>query len=188
MFERYSVLEMGSNGMDLIIDAFWFFLPAGIANMVPVVVSKMPVLKHWKTPIDFGRSHKNQRIFGDNKTWRGLCFGTMAAGFVGLVQYKLIIPSETASLIIFSNSALMGLGALVGDAVESFFKRRRNLSPGQTWFPFDQTDYIIGGLLFAAPFSRLSWQLVLTVLFLYLGLHVTIVYTCYLLGIRDRPI
>ncbi len=174
--------------MNLIVDAFWFFLPAGIANMVPVVASRLPVLKSWNTPLDFGRSHKKQRILGDNKTWRGVVFGTLVAGIVGLVQYKVVIPSETSYLIIFSSSALMGLGALFGDTVESFFKRRRNLLPGQTWFPFDQIDYIIGGLLFVAPFSHLSIQLILAVLFLYLGLHVAIVYVCYILGIRARPI
>lgn len=175
--------------MSLIIDAFWFFLPAGVANMVPVFVSRVPGLKRWKTPLDFGKSYKDQRILGENKTWRGLLLGTLAAGLVGLVQYKIAIPAlGVSALTVFSSSALMGLGALVGDAVESFFKRRRNMKPGKSWFPFDQIDYIIGGLLFVAPFSQLTLSLVLTILVMYSGLHVAIVYIGYIIGLRKKPI
>ncbi len=174
--------------MNIIIDAFWFFLPAGIANMTPVFASRIPGLNKWRSPLDFGKSYKDERILGDNKTWRGLLMGTLVAGLVGIIQHKIAIPAEASWITVFSSSALMGLGALFGDAVESFFKRRRGMKPGQTWFPFDQIDYIIGGLLFVAPISKLSLPLVLTVFIMYSSLHVALVYIGYVVGLRAKPI
>lgn len=174
--------------MSIIIDAFWFFLPAGVANMAPVFVSRLPGLRNWKSPLDFGKSYKNERLLGDSKTWRGLLLGMLAAGLVGLVQFKIIVPAEASWFTAFSTSALMGMGALVGDAVESFFKRRRGIPPGQTWFPFDQIDYIIGGLIFVAPISQLSLKLVLTILVLFSCLHLATVYIGYVIGLRAKPI
>ena len=40
--------------------------------------------------------------------------------------------------------ALMGGGALIGDLVKSFIKRRLNQPPGKPWFPWDQLDWIAG--------------------------------------------
>lgn len=174
--------------MNIFIDAFWFFLPAGIANMTPVFVSRIVGLRRWKTPLDFGASYKDERILGDSKTWRGLLLGTLAAGLVGLVQFKVIVPAEASWFTAFSTSALMGLGALVGDAIESFFKRRRGIKPGQTWFPYDQIDYIIGGLVFVAPISHLSISLVATIMLLFFGLHIVVVYLGYIFGLRAKPI
>ncbi len=174
--------------MSLIVDALWFFLPAGIANMSPILANNIPVLRRWKTPLDFGKKYKGKRIFGDNKTWRGVVFGTFTAGLVGLLQYKVVLPSVDPTLFLFAATAAMGLGALVGDAVESFFKRRRGVKPGKSWFPFDQIDYIFGGLLFAWPFTDLSLEFVLAIVLLYFGLHLAVGYIGYVLGVKKHPI
>ena len=65
--------------------AFWFFLPAGIANMSPVLASRISWLKSWDTPLDFGKSFRGKPIFGKNKTWRGIVFGTLSAIIVGFI-------------------------------------------------------------------------------------------------------
>ncbi|KAA0006124.1 MAG: CDP-archaeol synthase, partial [Thermoplasmata archaeon] len=38
-------------------------------------------------------------------------------------------------------------GALLGDIVESFFKRRVGKERGEDWIPFDQVDFLIGALI-----------------------------------------
>jgi len=57
-------------------------------------------------------------------------------------------------------------GALLGDIVESFFKRRKGIERGKDWIPFDQLDFIIGvlflsfiisGFLQIAGFSENNW-------------------------------
>lgn len=165
-------------------EALLFFLPAGVANTTPVIVNKIPLLNRWKTPLDFGKSWRGVRIFGTNKSWRGLVSGAVIAGCVGwIIQHTT--NSVEASVFL---GAAMGAGALIGDAVESFFKRQRGIGSGKKWFPFDQTDYIIGGLLFAAPFVELSILLIVRVLILYFGLHLLVAFLAYKLKLKDTPI
>ena len=47
--------------------------------------------------------------------------------------------------IIFS----LCFGALMGDIIESFFKRRIGKKRGEDWIPFDQLDFILGVLFFS---------------------------------------
>jgi CDP-2,3-bis-(O-geranylgeranyl)-sn-glycerol synthase len=166
--------------------AFFLFLPAGIANMAPVLANKIPLLNRWKTPLDFGKSFRGQRILGDNKTWRGLATGTLLAGLVSSLEWYVF--SQVFSTTALKYGLLLGFGALLGDAVESFFKRRVNVKPGHSWFPFDQVDYIIGGLLFTVPFYPLSIILVPFIIILFFGLHLIASYIGYLLNLKERPI
>ncbi len=183
--------------MRLLLTAFWLFLPAGLANMGPVFANKIPWLKRWEAPLDFGKSWRGQRIFGANKRWRGLVIGMVLATIAVGVQKYLF----TRNLWVLEHSwldyrpagvwllgPLFGAGALLGDAVESFFKRRRGIPPGHPWFPFDQTDYIIGALIFTASIAKPSLGLAIAVLGTYFVLHVVTVYVGYLTGFRERPI
>jgi CDP-2,3-bis-(O-geranylgeranyl)-sn-glycerol synthase len=180
-----------------LLTALWFFLPAGLANAGPVFANRIPGLNRWKTPMDFGKTYRGQRIFGANKTVRGLVVGIVLATLMIALQKHLF----TRNLWVLEHSALdyraasvwllgplFGAGALIGDAVESFFKRRRGILPGHTWFPFDQLDYIIGGLLFVAPIAKPSLGLVIAVMGVYFTLHLITVYVGYRTGFRDKPI
>lgn len=178
--------------------ALWFFLPAGLANMVPILAAKMPGLRHLNAPIDGGRTYKNQRILGAHKTWRGLIVGIVIATITLWAQqyaigqstwlYELTNQVNYADLMIWVVGPLFGLGALGGDAIESFFKRQRQVAPGHGWFPFDQIDYIVGGAIATAPFVRLQlWQYI-ELLVLWLIVHVIASYVGYLLHFKDKPI
>lgn len=167
--------------------ALLFFLPAGISNMTPVFSSKLPVLRDWKTPIDLGRSYRGQRVLGPNKTWRGLVSGVVMGTLAGYILSQTYFSDYNTVLFVLV-SASMSLGALVGDAVESFFKRQRQIPSGKPWFPFDQTDYIIGGLMFALPITFLPLWIVVWVFLLYFGLHLLSSYIGYRLGLKDLPI
>lgn len=135
--------------------AFWIILPAYIANASAVLVGG-------GTPIDFGKTWKDgRRILGDGKTWRGLIIGTlmgMIAGFGLSIGAKFISQTEFAYVgvtnffgfplmipIVFS----ICFGALMGDIIESFFKRRVGKKRGENWIPFDQLDFILGVLFFS---------------------------------------
>ncbi len=184
---------------DLVL-AFLFFLPAGMANMAPVFANKVPLLNRWKTPMDFGKSHKGARIFGDNKTWRGVVFGVFVATLTIWLERKVwasfypsrsILWFELGRLMHFNTDylpigALLGLGALIGDAVESYFKRRRGIISGKSWFPFDQTDYIIGGLLLASPLVYLTLKGDIIVISLWGCLHLVVSYVGFQLGLKNK--
>lgn len=169
-------------------EIFWFFLPAGLANMSPVIANRIPGLNQWKTPLDCGHKFRGKRLLGDNKTWRGLVFGTFAAAVFGLIQYRVIASSVESTVFIVGATGAMGFGALIGDAVESFFKRQKGVKSGDSWFPFDQIDYIIGGLLFVLPFVGLSLEIIIKTLALYFTLHLMVSYIGYRLGLKDKPI
>jgi CDP-2,3-bis-(O-geranylgeranyl)-sn-glycerol synthase len=67
---------------------------------------------------------------------------------------KLIYPWPNGHTLIDYESInvlwlgfLLGFGALSGDLIESFFKRRLNMPSGWLWAPFDQLDWIIGAVI-----------------------------------------
>lgn len=155
--------------------------------MTPVFSSRVFLLRDWKTPIDFGKNYRGQRILGKNKTWRGLVSGVVMGTLTGVILSQTYFSDYNTILFILA-AASMSLGALVGDAVESFFKRQRGIKSGQAWFPFDQTDYIIGGLVFAMPFTFIPFWLIVWVFGLYFGLHLLTSYIGYRLGLKDLPI
>ena len=168
--------------------ALLIFLPAGIANMTPVLSNMVPVLRNWNTPLDFGKHYRGKRIFGANKTWRGLVTGTLIAS-VAAVKLNLVFGLGLGSTIqTILAGATLGFGALVGDAVESFFKRQKGVPSGERWFPFDQTDYIIGGLLFGMPFMHLRPLDYIVIFIIYFALHLLVSYMGFLLGLKDKPI
>lgn len=169
------------------IAAVLFFLPAGISNMSPVLANKLPGLNRWKTPLDLGHSYQGKRLLGNNKTWRGLVVGTLMGGITAVVVAKLN-PNTVVTVAPFWAGVLLGFGALTGDALESFFKRRIGVPPGDSWFPFDQTDYIIGGLLAILPFVALPLWVIAAIFIVYFCLHVVVAYCAYLIGLKNKPI
>ncbi|MCZ7379960.1 MAG: CDP-2,3-bis-(O-geranylgeranyl)-sn-glycerol synthase [Candidatus Methanoperedens sp.] len=120
-----------------ILKASWLMLPAYIANPTAVVFGG-------GTPIDFGKNWKDgRRILGDGKTFRGLIGGTVCGIIVGLIQMQA--PSQF-SWGAFTLAAIVALsfGALLGDIVKSFFKRRLGLARGAEFPLVDQLDFVAG--------------------------------------------
>jgi hypothetical protein len=184
--------------LDEILFALWFFLPAGMANMIPIPVARLPWLRRFEAPIDGGATFRGHRVFGSHKTWRGLIAGIIAATLTLWLQQYLVDQStwvqsfaghiDYAALPILIVGPLFAIGALGGDAIESFFKRQRGIAPGHGWFPFDQTDYIIGGAIATMPFVNLSLLQYAWLLAIWLVIHVISTVIGYAMGLKERPI
>jgi CDP-2,3-bis-(O-geranylgeranyl)-sn-glycerol synthase len=155
-------------GYEIIIQALWLVIPAYIANASALLVGG-------GTPIDFGKNWKDgKRILGDGKTWRGLITGAfvgMTGGFGLSVVAKYANMSEFSFLGLndFTGFPLMipiigsiCFGALLGDIIKSFFKRRAGIKRGEDWIPFDQIDFVLGVLLFSFLMAGLLQILGLT--------------------------
>jgi hypothetical protein len=178
--------------------ALWFFLPAAIANVVPIFVAHIPALKRFDAPIDCGATFRGKRLLGSHKTWRGLITGLLMATLTLWLQQLAVehiawVQSVTAqvdytTLPTLILGPLFALGALGGDAIESFFKRQRGVAPGHGWFPFDQIDYIIGGAIATMPFVQLTILQYLWLIVLWLVVHVVSTYLGFLLGLKERPL
>ncbi len=150
---------------EIIIQAFWLIIPAYIANASALLVGG-------GTPIDFGKSYKDgRRILGDGKTWRGLFAGaflgmtagfglSVAAKYAQLYQFPLSLSDFTGFPTMIPIIFSICFGALIGDIIESFFKRRIGKKRGEDWIPFDQLDFIVGVLV---------TTLITSILLLFLG-------------------
>ncbi|MFA5895060.1 MAG: CDP-archaeol synthase [Candidatus Shapirobacteria bacterium] len=164
---------------------FWVMLPAGIANMIPPMAVKL--WPKWNTPIDMGKSWNGKRIFGDHKTVRGFVTGILAAEIVFLLLKNITIREVNHPLPWFFG-AIMGIGALSGDAIKSFFKRRLNIPSGVSWFPWDQTDWFFGIVVVSLPWVIFNWIEVLVMLTVGLFLHLLFKVLGYLLKLNKTLI
>lgn len=151
--------------MDNLLLAFYFFLPAGLANSAPVIVAKIPGLKKYNYPLDFYKKFKGKRVLGSHKTIRGIIAGVLVGMLTSVVLKSLYVNNSNIQEAINMNysainpyifGGLLGLGSVLGDAIKSFFKRRLDIKPGGPWIPFDQIDYIVGGILFTYGYYQLE--------------------------------
>lgn len=169
----------------------YLMLPAAVANMTPVFVKKINFLN---TPVDFNKKWNGKPIFGSHKTYRGFFFGILAAILVAFIQKILyqypffqqisFFNFETTSFILIGFA--LGFGALFGDLVKSFFKRRMNIKPGDSFFPWDQLDLVIGAIVFISFIKIPSWQMILFGLIVGPTLHIFFNHAGYWLGIREN--
>jgi CDP-2,3-bis-(O-geranylgeranyl)-sn-glycerol synthase len=175
----------------------WFFLPAGLANMTPIFAAKLPLLRDLNFPLDSYMTFRHKRIFGSHKTVRGLLSGMIVGVLTASLQVflyahvpliKTFVSINYTSLNPILFGLLSSVGALTGDALRSFFKRQRGMAPGKSWFPFDQIDYVLGGIVFTACYIQLTlWQYVLLFIVWFL-LHPLATLIGYLLKLKDSPI
>lgn len=180
-----------------IVVLLWLFLPVGLANTAPVLARKLPGIKHYNRPVDFGKTFRGKRIFGDHKTIRGIVAGVVMGILVAAFQMVLStmfewpgrISSEVdySSPIVLLMGACMGFGAIAGDTVKSFFKRQIGVEPGKSWVPFDQLDFVLGGLVLSLPFFMLPIETYLLGLVLTLFLHPTFNILAWLIGLQEKP-
>lgn len=153
---------------NFLLTSLLMFLPAFVGNSMPLIVAKTGFLnKYFKMPLDFSKSWNGKRILGDNKTIGGIMSAILGGIFVGFI---FILASYKGKdwLWELEYSTIVAFGALIGDSVKSFFKRRMNRKSGASWVPFDQIDYVIGGWIFSGFFipyeeSLLSFLFILFV-------------------------
>lgn len=180
-----------------ILFSLWFFLPAGIANMAPVFVMQLPVLKKWNTPLDGGLTLGKKRLFGPHKTMRGLISGILLSILIVWLQRyvfgwypQLFGWSEVdyRNINVLLLGFLLGFGALSGDVLKSLIKRQVGIASGDSFFPFDQVDYILGAIIATLFLVRLPFVLYLFTILLWIGLHLLVSYIGFLLKLKPKPI
>lgn len=163
-----------------ILVAVYLLLPAAIANSAPPIATRFLGAG---TPIDRGRRFLGRELFGAHKTWQGVIVG-IAAGMITFLIQRLFDDIYLPLLYGFAISA----GALAGDLVKSFVKRRVNVAPGHAWFPFDQCDYVVGALIAAAPFIELTLPAVAGTIAIYVLLHLVVSAGGYVLGVKESAV
>jgi len=165
--------------------SFWFFvlqvvgliIPAGVANMAPVLSSR--TFKFLAKPVDLNKTFRGIRIFGDHKTWRGVIIAPLAGLLIFYLQRYLYQFGFFEELSFFNYESMsplfglmLGLGAIVGDLIKSFFTRQMKIKPGKSWFPFDQIDWILGAFVFALPLYVPTLPMIAVAIFAGIVLHI----------------
>lgn len=176
----------------IILQALYFMFPAYLANMAPVLLKWTPL---GNFPLDHKKTWHGQRIFGEHKTYRGIFTGVLLGVITIFVQARLVdfhfftnlslIPYQELSIQKLSLIGFaFGFGALLGDLVKSFFKRRLKIPSGKLWFPFDQLDFAIGALLLVQIFYTPPWPHIMMILVFTPLLHFLTNVISYFLGLK----
>jgi len=171
-----------------VVYALFFIFPAYAANALPVILGG-------GTPIDFGtKMPDGKAIFGSHKTIRGFIVGVIAGTLTGAAQLwvlQAVAPSDF--LLPFPFTVLLGfvvsVGALTGDMVHSFVKRRIGIIEGEPLPIVDQLDFVIGAILLYSLVS-LAPPPLLTIAIIFaitLPTHLLTNVLAYLAGVKKTP-
>ena len=179
----------------IIIYSIYLMIPAYFSNGSALVFGG-------GTPIDFGKNwNDGRRLIGDGCTWRGLIggglLGMIIGGILGLLADFNIAHSIFTFLtvnITFTSSnvikgliigLLLGFGALIGDAIGSFIKRRLNFERGKPVPLLDQLDFVIVSLLFVSLVCNLPLEIIISAIIISIFLHLGANMFAYAIKIKD---
>jgi len=180
----------------------WYLLPAALGNhtascgnrlWLPAMLKN--ALAKIATPVDLGRKWRGVEIFGKNKTWRGIVVGAIAGILTAGLQAALffnfnffrmntIVDYGNVNFILFG--FLMGVGALSGDLVKSFIKRRLGKPSGKPWFPWDQLDWIAGAMALSSIVFVPPADVAVVTAVIYVGVHLVSDRIVCMMGIKKR--
>lgn len=164
--------------------AVWFIFPAYCANAIPVIFGG-------GQPMDFGKMFFDGKPFlGSHKTFRGFLAGIIIGTLVGLLQTLLFEQFLFQYGAEFHYTVFLGfmlsLGALTGDLIESFIKRRLNRSPGKSLPVADQIDFILGAFLFSLLVAPPSLPVAVIILLITIPIHLITNLAAALLKMKNK--
>lgn len=178
----------------------WVLLPAFSANALATIP------RGYGPPMDFGRNwpRDGRRILGSSKTWSGFLVGGFLGMSIGLLEAWLILlsPPQYAVVPVLAPSlalaiplvAMIAFGAMTGDALGSFIKRRFDRPSGSRVWLLDQFPFVLVPIalglafypaLFLATFA--NWEAVIWVVLLTLLLHIGFNWVGYKAGLKKVP-
>jgi CDP-2,3-bis-(O-geranylgeranyl)-sn-glycerol synthase len=178
---------------------FWYILPAYIANGFAVFAGLLPS----RHPIDRGRLFNDgYSLFGPGKTWEGFFGGFFSGVILGIVQVitapvllnliqqaGLVLPPDFLPVVLLSIPLVIvvSLGALVGDLIGSFIKRRLKIARGKPAPLLDQLDFLLMALFFGLFVYPLPLLLALFLLIVTPIIHLLANAIGYRIGVKEVP-
>lgn len=165
---------------ELILLFFAYIIPMYFANSFPILI-------HGKKPLDFGKKINGKRILGKGKSILGTLVGILFGSLAGFIfaflfpQIFYLIPNYLVFVI------LLSVGAMGGDIVESFFKRRIGFESGERLFLFDQIDFILGGLFLSLLIRIPEIEIVIVLIILTIFMHIITNFCAFKLKLKKVP-
>ena len=171
--------------IETVIVAIWLMLPAYITNASAAFFGG-------KTPIDSGISWGKNRLLGEGKTYEGLLKGFSCGFLFGIFQHLF---SSSFGLFPFFLITLFCLsaGAMLGDILASFIKRRFGLKRGAPFPLVDQLDFVGGAWLLLFLLARdwfseaFSLDVIVAVIIITPLLHLLTNYIGFKIGRKKVP-
>ncbi len=190
----------------LIVKLYMTLLGPILAGVVNSIFCKLNIFKSLKKPLDFNKKIKGKRIFGDNKTWKGLLgyifFNIIFMVLVGIIYKACNIENLNFFYINHKNTLVFNIlvGALLGlfyalfELPNSFMKRRLDIKPGKTikgpkkyFFIFlDQADSVFGVALVVWMFYPIGIKVYLLYILVGAVTHLLINMLLYALHLRKN--
>lgn len=187
-----------------LVAALWFALPVIAAGAMHIAVIRADALAPLgRIPIDGGITVRGRRLFGDNKTLRGVVlmplFTTVATTAQVAVATRVdwaraLTPQALIDAGPVSWGLLLGLGYVVGELPNSFLKRQIDIPPGQAGggalgpvcWTLDQVDSLIGALLAISLIWVPPWTVILGLVAITLVVHPLAALGMVALGLKTR--
>lgn len=144
----------------LILQSLWFIFPAYAANAAPILIKGT-------RPIDFGAHLGRYRLLGDGKTIEGAVGGTVIGALVGLLQMNIhnALPSESGLIkLTLPLIVLLSIGAILGDIMGAFIKRRLGIPRGYPAPLLDQLDFLAGALIATSAIIEINKTMAIVLL------------------------
>ncbi len=166
--------------LEIIILIIAYVIPLYLANATPIII-------HGKKPLDFGKNWKGKRILGDGKSIVGSVAGVIV-GFLAAIIFSFSYPPLLVTIPNYLFLAfLLAFGAILGDIVESFFKRRMGLKRGAQLILCDQLDFVIGGLILSLIIRIPELEVIVVLLIATIFIHIITNFIAFKLKLKKVP-
>jgi len=173
--------------------------PVIFAAIFHMFVVKMKWFEYLTYPLDHHKTFHKKRVFGQNKTYRGLIVMIVASIFFSYIYFLLVnnfpkfqqynlLNNSTYSFIFYG--FIFGFGYIIGELPNSFYKRQLSVIEGKSstiiMHFIDQIDSVFSVMLLLVAFSSFTWKHFFIGVFFYGLIHIIINYLLYLLGLRKE--
>jgi Putative integral membrane protein DUF46. len=194
--------------MNKLLEMYISLLPAIVAGILNMVWCKANIFTQLSKPIDnYKVLNDNERLFGDNKTWKGfigmIIFGAICTAIWGFIcgtsgylfEHNYLYSNLENNIV--NNilmGALFGLAYAVFELPNSFMKRRLKIDPGKrltgikgALFVFiDQADSVVGCVLVLSIVHSMSLGFFLLYIFIGAFTHIVINILLYFCKLRKN--
>ena len=187
----------------ILIKTLYFAFPLLLGGLLQCLVLRFRLFSPLAVPLDFGGTFRGKRVFGDNKTLRGLLimvFGAVVGMDIQTALYSFpwfrrISLFDYAQVDPLSAGVALGFGFILAELPNSFLKRQCGIAPGGNgtgalfWLfsALDQIDSIIGCLIAAAlTFWISDWNTIVWTMFVGVVLHMAVNGVFVLFQVKER--
>lgn len=179
----------------------WLLLPLLGAAALHAACIRMDAFPGLRIPVDGGASFRQRRVFGANKTWRGILAVGAGCALVFVLQADVLHAVHVfRDMELFDygkvNAPLfgfaLGVAAELSELPNSFIKRQLDIPPGgagegryrHLFFVVDQLDVLAGYWLLLASVMAVDIVQLLLSLGIVLAAHPALSLLGVMLGIR----